>query len=251
MMVYNPLSSYLLEQPILILLLIAHFLSDFQLQNQQMADGKKKKIAALVQHLILVLIPLVLLAFIFPLQNWDLFAKIWASHAAIDSIKYCLTKKGIIKPAFEKAAFVLDQVLHLACILIIYQDTGSNLPTDSLLLQLPGLAQLLIQVLFILVVTKPVNIVFKLFFSNYQPKEGAEAPKTKAGAGALIGQLERLIMAIFLLFGQFAAIGLVFTAKSIARFDRISKDQSFAEYYLIGSLFSIISVLIVYALLVL
>ena len=121
MMVYNPLSSYLLEQPILILLLIAHFLSDFQLQNQQMADGKKKKIAALVQHLILVLIPLVLLAFIFPLQNWDLFAKIGISHAAIDSIKYFLTKKGIIKPAFEKAAFVLDQVLHLACILIIYQ----------------------------------------------------------------------------------------------------------------------------------
>ena len=68
-MVYNPLSAYLLEQPILILLLIAHFLSDFQLQNQQMADGKKKKIAVLAQHLILVLIPLVLLAFIFPLQN--------------------------------------------------------------------------------------------------------------------------------------------------------------------------------------
>ena len=250
MMVYNPLSSYLLEQPILILLLIAHFLSDFQLQNQQMADGKKKKIAALVQHLILVLIPLVLLAFIFPLQNWDLFAKIGISHAAIDSIKYFLTKKGIIKPAFEKAAFVLDQVLHLACILIIYQDTGINLPTDSLLLQLPGLAQLLIQVLFILVVTKPVNIVFKLFFSNYQPKEGEEE-LTVTGAGALIGQLERLIMGIFLLMGQFAAIGLVFTAKSIARFDRISKDQGFAEYYLIGSLFSIISVLIVYALLVL
>ena len=58
-------------------------------------------------------------------------------------------------------------------------------------------------------------------------------------------------MAIFLIWGQFAAIGLVFTAKSIARFDRISKDQGFAEYYLIGSLFSIISVLLLYALLIL
>ena len=30
------------------------------------------------------------------------------------------------------------------------------------------------------------------------------------------------------------------TAKSIARYDRISKDQEFAEYYLLGSLLSTI-----------
>lgn len=252
MMVYNPLSVYLLEQPVLILLLIAHFLSDFQLQNQQMADRKKKNLTALITHLILVLIPLVFLALIFPLQNWDLFAQVWLSHLAIDYIKYFLSKKGFIKPAFEKSAFVLDQLLHLACIVIIYHKTGVNLPADSLIVQMAGLSQLLLQVLFILIVTKPVNIVFKLFFSKYQTEEAvSNKKKTIAGAGALIGQLERLIMAIFLLFGQFAAIGLVFTAKSIARFNKISEDQAFAEYYLIGSLFSIISVLIVYALLIL
>lgn len=47
-----------------------------------------------------------------------------------------------------------------------------------------------------------------------------------------------------------AAIALVFTAKSIARYDMISKNQGFAEYYLIGSLFSMISVLVTYALLI-
>lgn len=30
------------------------------------------------------------------------------------------------------------------------------------------------------------------------------------------------------------------TAKSIARYDRISKDQEFAEYYLLGTLLSTI-----------
>ena len=44
-------------------------------------------------------------------------------------------------------------------------------------------------------------------------------------------------------------VGLVFTAKSIARYNKISESQSFAEYYLIGSLFSMISVLIVFGLL--
>ncbi len=39
----------------------------------------------------------------------------------------------------------------------------------------------------------------------------------------------------------------MFTAKSIARYDKIAKNQAFAEYYLIGSLFSIICVLIIYA----
>ena len=40
--------------------------------------------------------------------------------------------------------------------------------------------------------------------------------------------------------GQYSAVGLVLTAKSIARYDRISKDQSFAEYYLLGTLLSTI-----------
>ena len=57
------------------------------------------------------------------------------------------------------------------------------------------------------------------------------------GAGAAVGILERLIMGIFVLMGQFAAIGLIFTAKSVARYNKISENQSFAEYYLIGSLF--------------
>ena len=38
--------------------------------------------------------------------------------------------------------------------------------------------------------------------------------------------------------------GLVFTAKSIARYNKISESPTFAEYYLIGSLFSILSVLL-------
>ncbi|MFX3770190.1 DUF3307 domain-containing protein, partial [Streptococcus suis] len=70
-------------------------------------------------------------------------------------------------------------------------------------------------------------------------------------AGDVIVQLDSLIMGIFLLLGQYTAIVLVFTAKSISRYDKISKSQAFAEYYLICSLFSIISVLVLYVLLIL
>ncbi|MCO4469468.1 hypothetical protein Si141_01517 [Streptococcus infantarius subsp. infantarius] len=53
-------------------------------------------------------------------------------------------------------------------------------------------------------------------------------------------------MSICIIFNQFASIGLVFTAKPIARYNKIkiSESPTFAEYYLIGSLFSIFSVLL-------
>ncbi len=44
------------------------------------------------------------------------------------------------------------------------------------------------------------------------------------------------------------AIGLVLTAKSIARYDKISRSSTFAEYYLIGTLASLIMVLLIHAL---
>jgi len=56
----------------------------------------------------------------------------------------------------------------------------------------------------------------------------------------MIGFLERFLMVIFLSLGQYASIGLIMTAKSIARYDKITKNGAFAEDYLIGTLASII-----------
>lgn len=63
--------------------------------------------------------------------------------------------------------------------------------------------------------------------------------------GRFIGTLERIIMLIFLSIGQYSAIGLVLTAKSIARYDRISKEKNFAEYYLLGTLISTVVAIVV------
>ena len=247
----NVISYYLFEHLPFTLALIAHFLGDFHFQSQQLANQKKLNFKALLTHLLWVGLPLLMIVIIFPFRINSFFFKVWLAHFAIDFIKYFLTKKGFLKPLWEKYVFLIDQILHLAAIFLIYDQYAYTAAVlDAPKAEYPAFPIFNILLLLVLI-TKPVNIVFKLFFSKYQPKVGEEAPKTKAGAGALIGQLERLTMAIFLIWGQFAAIGLVFTAKSIARFDRISKDQGFAEYYLIGSLFSIISVLLLYALLIL
>lgn len=63
-------------------------------------------------------------------------------------------------------------------------------------------------------------------------------------AGRRIGTVERLVMLFLLSKDQFAALGFVLTAKSIARYDKITKDEKFAEYYLMGTLMSALCVIV-------
>ena len=236
-------SEFFMQNPILVLTLLAHVLADFQLQSQKMADLKSRRLNFLILHLGIVLLPL--LSFVLVLPKYLLFfSLVWLSHALIDLLKYKLNSL-IVQQHAQKFAFILDQILHLISIFALYFLLGQQqIPAPNWLSE----RYLILQALFFFALTgKPVNILFKLFFSKYQA--GEDSGETIAGAGAMIGILERLIMGLSLIFGQFTAIGLVFTAKSIARYNKISESQSFAEYYLIGSLFSMISVLLTYGLL--
>jgi hypothetical protein len=61
------------------------------------------------------------------------------------------------------------------------------------------------------------------------------------GAGNLLGWLERLLYFSFLLAGQPTAAAFALTAKSAARFPALQRDEEgLAEYYLIGSLSSLV-----------
>lgn len=79
---------------------------------------------------------------------------------------------------------------------------------------------------------------------NFRPDIIDDDEAENSRTGALIGSLERLLIVIFLLVNQYAAIGLVFTAKSIARYKRISDEARFAEYYLLGILFSLLGAIV-------
>ena len=61
------------------------------------------------------------------------------------------------------------------------------------------------------------------------------------GAGNLLGWLERMLYFSFLLAGQPTAAAFALTAKSAARFPALQRDEEgLAEYYLIGSLSSLV-----------
>jgi hypothetical protein len=71
---------------------------------------------------------------------------------------------------------------------------------------------------------------------------------TEAGglerAGAAIGRLERALTLTFVLIGQYEALALILAAKSIARFQELKKRE-FAEYYLIGTLSSMLFAMLI------
>jgi hypothetical protein len=57
--------------------------------------------------------------------------------------------------------------------------------------------------------------------------------------GRTIGALERAIALTLVLLGQYGALGLLVAAKSVARFKAL-EDREFAEYFLIGTLASLL-----------
>ncbi|AXJ13075.1 DUF3307 domain-containing protein [Streptococcus pluranimalium] len=227
------LSHSLSESPILILLLICHFFADFHLQSQEVADKKGQDRRFLLRHLVGVALLLLLTAFL-QYRIWWILVLIFLSHALLDFFK---EKIAELLHLNRQKSFLLDQTLHLVIIILLSKFT-TDMPFPVWIDP-----NWLNRILFLVLITKPTNIAFRIFFQKYQPEEDNKMD-TIPGAGAAIGFLERIIIGICILFGQFTSIGLVFTAKSIARYNKISENPAFAEYYLIGSLFSILSVLI-------
>ena len=95
----------------------------------------------------------------------------------------------------------------------------------------------------LLLIHKPINIFIALIMNDYKPEDKKKDDTIKAGR--MIGTVERIIMLFFLSIKQYSSVGLVLTAKSIARYNKIAEDQKFAEYYLLGTLLSTICVLVV------
>lgn len=90
----NVISQFLSGNPVLTLLLIAHFLADFQWQSQKMADLKSSNWTYLIRHLIIVALPLILLSVVIP-HSFLVLSLIFLSHVLIDSGKLLLNSRSI------------------------------------------------------------------------------------------------------------------------------------------------------------
>ena len=240
------------------ILLCVHLLGDFYFQTQKMADKKQSQFFWTVCHcLIYGACSGLLFCFFLPGMKLRYILAFISAHAVIDIVKYAVCRflrnrhqsTGLIEsPCGRRNVFLTDQAVHLITILWISYWLGE---TEITLLYRDGLGILfdsfnmpeaifLKWVAVLLLIHKPVNILIANILSGYKPSGKQDPEGADRNAGRMIGTLERIIMVIFISIGQYSAVGLVLTAKSIARYDRISKDQAFAEYYLLGTLLSTI-----------
>ena len=68
---------------------------------------------------------------------------------------------------------------------------------------------------------------------------GANLNAAGTGAGARVGSLERVLVFLLIIAGEWGVIGFVIAAKSIARFKEL-EDKAFTDYYLAGTFTSIL-----------
>lgn len=247
-----------MNHDVFVLLFIGHVLGDFYFQSQHLAKSKESSIKKLWIHCLLYLFAMLLV--IVPIFSWKMVGValvVSLSHLIIDRLKFWLNKQGIIKGTHEARVFLIDQVLHglVIATTVVYL---SALSIEShYVSSLANLASTLAWewttifswILVLLLIVQPCSVTIRKVLNRYQPINPDEDQQVEKGipnAGALIGIFERLFIFLMLSINQFTAIGFVLTAKSIARYNKISESPQFAEYYLLGTLLSTLLVIISY-----
>lgn len=234
-----------------IVLIILHLLGDFYLQTAKIAKCKNAKIDAdchhctackknskfnikyIFFHSLFYCIPF---AVLFLMTNWVkaiiIIFLIVVSHAIIDSLSCCVNKK--VK---QTLVLIADQILHIGVLFWIYKLIDFNLIFNEYIF--------VIKTIFtVLLLMAPCSIfISKLFEDLYYEN----IYNGIFDVGSIIGILERFLVIIFALFGEFAAIAIIVTVKTWARTNDL-KENDFRNKYLLGTLASLVLALCCYIL---
>jgi|SRR5690554_5578127 len=213
--------------------LIIYVVSEFYLYKQK--KNNKFQFRKLIIHSIIYLLFLsMLLIFKYEHLLLLIFIIMCISHFLIHILNHAI--KGFIKNS--TLSFIIEQLLHIGIIIIstLHINVNTNIFDNNIYIRV---------ILSILLLGIPGNVIFKKLFSQFKPQDN-DTFTTFKNAGATIGILERTLIYICIVNGLYTSIGLIFTAKSIARYKRISDEPAFSEYYLIGTLSSLLYTIIIY-----
>jgi hypothetical protein len=86
----------------------------------------------------------------------------------------------------------------------------------------------------------PSNWMIRKIIKRWKPDQSEPGDKM----GAFIGTLERILTIVLVGLESYTAVGFVVTMKSIARYERVQKEKAFAEYFLAGTMLSMLVALI-------
>ncbi len=233
------------------LMFLSHSLGDYYFQPRALAKLKSKSTWYVLIHAAIYAAVMLLSVTLYPSEaylNSVLFAV--GSHAAIDIIKQLIlnnaAKQSTLTIKQDRLAYLVDQALHMSIIIgcaFWAEDQAlmdASLPVMTMFIPdyigMNGYSILSIAAA-LLAVMKPTNVFIQKVLITEKPSNDTT---TRLRYGGRIGSLERIIIIAMLYLEQYAAIALVFTAKSIVRFKDF-ENRDFAEYYLYGTLLSVVT----------
>ncbi len=226
-----------------IILVTAHLLTDYLFQGPRMVRYKQqKRISSFIYHAGIYFFTALCLT-----VNWlsrtlmfVLFLQTLL-HGILDYLKVVLEARH---PYFKFEFDIVDLLLHVAVIgstvavwTPVYSDI--SVPLD-ITIPVESYVKLCVYVSALVLLTRGSTFFVRAVLEKVRSEKQLKADQT----GRLIGNIERLLIFVFVLSGSPAAIGFIVTAKSIARFEEI-KHKKFAEYYIIGTLTSTLMAILV------
>jgi hypothetical protein len=228
-----------------LLLLLAHVLSDFYWQPNHWVEHKRRRSFRspyLYMHTGVVTITSYAL-----LGYWtNPFPALVVGliHMVIDIAKIELDKEG------SAVWFIADQIAHVITLVLVAVFLSSTLPVgvDQFTTWLYS-PKVLAQLSGVMLCLSPVSFLVGILTKSWRDELNILMPDANdnlANAGRWIGISERLLIFIFVIVGQFSAIGFLIAAKSLLRYNDknasgdippayISKKS---EYVLVGTLMS-------------
>ena len=230
---------------LLIKLLLAHVLTDFIFQPDSWIEAKQKKtlktkyfwihisIASLLSYLIVA-----------DWSNWQIPIAIFFTHGLIDAFKLFIDRKEK-KIIPSMVLFLIDQSLHILVILILWLFFSNQIELAISYFTLQNQQTLLIVLTAVISLTTPMGIVIGKFVEPF--RKSIDTNDSLKNAGTYIGIFERLLILIFILVNQFAAVGFLLASKSILRISKDSDEEGRkkTEYVLVGTLLSFLSAIII------
>jgi len=232
-------------------LYLAHLLADFVFQTPHLVAQKHSgRLKAYLLHGIThFLSMLIVLGFFLRgsamiARTYFLLLALSLLHLLLDFIKIRLTQRQVI--SFGAGSYLIDQLLHAFAVFLaawlLVPGIGFHEVTSFIGAGRGSSASiLLVSVVYIAVMFGGGYLIrdFTRALADGVKRHSAEKSSEQLqNAGLYIGWLERFLVVTALLLHSPATIGLILTAKSIARYPEF-KSEHFAEYFLIGTLLSI------------
>ncbi len=211
-------------------LVLSHLISDFILQPKSWVDDRTEKHFFSGKLYLHGLVTALLVWIMIGWQYWLVAIVILITHTLIDGWK-----------SYQKPTvlyFLIDQLLHLliifGCWYFSFVKWQQVMDALHLLNQQPSFWKTITAFVFL---TTPTGILIGQLTSRWRNKI-ADA-ESLANAGKWIGIIERTIILIFVIHGQYSAIGLLVAAKGIIRFNERDRPEIKTEYLVVGTLMSI------------